>query len=134
MERRRITRPQHVLIVDDSEDLRALWRAYLGHWGFSVDEARNGLEALQKARAHTPDVILMDCWMPVLDGFSAVEQMRSDPALAQVPVLAVSAAVSSDIGRRATEVGSDAFLAKPLMPEQLMEGLRALLREPRASS
>lgn len=128
MERRAVPRPQRVLIADDSEDLRALWKAFLTYWGFTVDEARNGLEAIQKARAHKPDLILMDCWMPVLDGFSATAQLRDDPALADVPILAVSAAATTGTDTRAWEAGCNAFRAKPLLPEQLMDALRLLMR------
>ena len=129
MERRVLHRPQHVLIADDSDDLRALWKACLTFWGFTVDEARNGLEAIQKAHLRKPDLIIMDCWMPVLDGFSATTQLRSDSALADVPVLAVSAASMAGIDGRAQEAGCNGFVPKPLLPEQLLEQLRLLIRE-----
>ena len=127
MERRVLPRPQHVLIADDSDDLRALWRAVLTHRGFTVEEARNGLEAVQKARARKPDLIVMDCWMPVLDGFSATSQLRDDPSFAHVPVLAVSAA-GPESADRAAEAGCSSFLDKPLSCEQLMDELRRIFR------
>jgi len=128
MDRRVLPRPQHVLVADDSEDLRTLWRAFLVLWGFTVDEARDGREAIQKARMRKPDLIIMDCWMPVQDGFSATSELKKDPVLADVPVLAVSAAHLSGMAAQAEKAGSTAFLPKPLMPEQLIEELRALLR------
>ena len=132
MERRVLRRPQHVLIADDSEDLRALWRAVLTHWGFTVDEASNGLEALQRARARRPDLILMDCWMPILDGLSATAQLRADPGLSKVPVLAISAAAMSHSGKQAAmDAGCDTFVHKPLLPEQLIHQVRLLLRQGR---
>jgi len=128
MERRARARPQHILIADDSDDLRALWRAFLTYWGFTVDEAHNGLEAIQKARARKPDLIVMDCWMPVLDGLAATAQLRDDPSLADVPVLAVSAAATPHMCGEAAEAGCDAFLRKPLLPDELIQQLRLLLR------
>lgn len=129
MERRVLPRPQHVLIAEDSEDLRALWKALLTFWGFTVDEARDGLEAIQKAQIRKPDLIVMDCWMPVLDGLSATSQLRNDPLLADVPVLAVSAANMTGIEGRAQEAGCTSFAPKPLLPEELIEQLRLLMRE-----
>ena len=127
MDPRRPRRPHHVLIAEDSDDLRALWRTCLTHSGFTVEEARNGQEALEKARAHTPDVIVMDCCMPVLDGLSAMLQIRRDPALTNVPMVALSAA-SAHTGAQAVKAGCDAFLAKPVMPDQLIERVQVLLR------
>ena len=129
MDRRVLPRPQHVLIADDSEDLRNLWKAFLTFWGFTVDEARDGREAILKARIRKPDLIIMDCWMPILDGFSATSQLRSDPLFADVPVLAVSAANMPGMRSRAQEAGSTAFVPKPVMPEQLIEELRVLMRQ-----
>jgi len=129
MDRRALPRPQHVLIADDSEDLRTLWKAFLTFWGFTVDEARNGREAVQRARIRKPDLIIMDCWMPILDGFSATSELKEDPVFADVPVLAVSAAHLAGMAARAEEAGSTAFMPKPLMPDQLIAELRVLLRD-----
>ncbi|HET9196181.1 MAG TPA: response regulator, partial [Vicinamibacterales bacterium] len=64
MERRKRPRPQRVLLVDDSDDVRELWRLWLTFWGFAVEEARDGQQAMQKAFSRAPDLILMDLWMP----------------------------------------------------------------------
>ena len=67
MDRRVLPRPQRVLVVDDVAEIREMWRLWLTFWGFSVQEARNGAEAVAKAIAVPPDLILMDLWMPVLN-------------------------------------------------------------------
>jgi CheY-like chemotaxis protein len=67
-----------VLVVDDSADIRELWRLWLTFWGFSVHEARNGYDAIQKATELQPDLILMDLWMPVVDGVEAMRRQKAD--------------------------------------------------------
>jgi CheY-like chemotaxis protein len=74
----------------------------------------------------------MDYWMPILDGLSATAQLRADPELSSVQVLAVSAAVSHSGNEAARDAGCDAFVNKPVMPEQLIDHLRLLLRQRRA--
>lgn len=124
MERRTGTRPQRILVVEDSEDIREMWTAWLSIWGFAVDEARDGAEAVRKARAHRPDLVLMDLWMPVLDGFQATEALKGDPYTAAIPVLATSALVSSPGPERAKMAGCDAFLPKPIEPDELLRKVR----------
>jgi len=108
MERRLASRPQRVLLVDDSADLRALWKLWLMFWGFGVEEARNGAEAVEKARTHLPDLVLMDLAMPVLDGRAAMQLLASDPGTAHVPVLGMSAQVVINDGP-----ATDGFRLKP---------------------
>lgn len=123
MERRLASRPQRVLLVDDSANLRHLWKLWLTFWGFAVDEARNGAEAVDKARTHLPDLILMDLVMPVLDGRAAMQLLASDPATAHVPVLGMSAQVAVYDGPE-----TDGFLPKPAEPDQLLAFIRTALR------
>jgi CheY-like chemotaxis protein len=125
MERRRVARPQRVLLVDDSAELRELWRLWLTCWGFAVEEARNGAEAVEKARARPPDLILMDLAMPVLDGRAAMQLLASDPATARIPVLAMSAQTTALPEEGA---GTDAFLPKPAELDRLLEHIRAAFR------
>ncbi len=126
MERRYGHRPQRVLIVDDSSDIREMWRLWLTFWGFQVDEAQNGHEALDRARSHRPDLVLMDLWMPVLDGLAATERLKADPATAQVPVLALSAYTLPSAVDRALAAGCDSFLPKPVDPDHLLEKIRQM--------
>ena len=128
MERRTGPRPQRVLIVDDSADIRALWRLWLTFWGFSVEEARNGLEAINKAEAHPPDLILMDLWMPVLGGAAATEHLKRGAATAHVPVLVMSTQGEDPDTHAVLAAGADAFMPKPCDPDLLLEHIRSAMK------
>ena len=124
MERRKSSRPQRVLVVDDSADIRELWRLWLTFWGFSVHEARNGYDAIQKATDLQPDLILMDLWMPVVDGVEAMRRLKADSRTSHVPVLAVSAQTHAPDSSAALAAGADAFLTKPCDPDKLLDHIR----------
>lgn len=124
MERRLGLRPQRVLIADDSADMREMWSLWLTSWGFTVDEACNGAEAVAKARAHPPDLVLMDLWMPVLDGLEATRELKAHPATADIPVLALTAQRGMPTAAQARQAGCDMFLQKPLDPHELLDKIR----------
>jgi len=113
-----------VLIVDDSADIRELWRLWLTFWGFSVDEARNGYDAIQKATEVQPDLILMDLWMPVVDGIEAMRRLKADSRTSHVPVLALSAQAHAPDSSTALAAGAEAFLTKPCDPDRLLDHIR----------
>jgi CheY-like chemotaxis protein len=127
-ERRVLPRPQRILVADDSPDVREVWNLWLTFWGFVVDEAGDGAEALRKARSFAPHIVLMDMCMPVVNGFRATEQLKADPATARIPVLALSADVFPSAPQRAVDAGCEAFLAKPVSPDHLLREIRATLR------
>lgn len=133
MERRRGLRPQRVLVVDDAADLRQLWKTSLTIWGFMVEEAENGQEAVTKARTFHPDLILMDMAMPVLDGLAATTLLRGDPETKDVPILAMSANLIPPTPELALKLGCDSFLAKPVTPEALLDEIRTVLRRAAAA-
>jgi len=110
-DRRVLPRPQRVLVVDDSPDVRELWTMWLEFWGFAVEQANNGLDAVKKARTFHPHLVLMDLWMPVVDGLKATETLKSDPHMKDIPVLALSADTFSPASQRALDAGADRFLA-----------------------
>jgi CheY-like chemotaxis protein len=119
--------PPHisVLVVDDDRDARAMYRMYLTHVGCRVRTARDGQVAITKANHWPPDVIVMDLAMPRLDGWSASKSLKSSPATAHIPIIALSAASEAREGARAC--GCDGFLAKPCQPDLLWWEIRALL-------
>ena len=119
---------KRVLIVDDSLDVREVWHDWLTIWGFEVDEAANGAEAVEKATARTPDLILMDWTMPVLDGLAATERLKAHATTAQVPVLALSADSFSPTPEEALGAGCKGFLGKPVTPECLLNEIRRAIR------
>jgi len=120
-----------VLVVDDSAEIRELWRLWLTFWGFSVDEARNGHDAIQKATQSQPDLILMDLWMPVVDGVEAMRRLKADSRTSHVPVLALSAQTHAPDSSTALAAGADAFLAKPCDPDRLLDHIRMVMGRPR---
>ena len=119
---------KRVLIVDDSNDIREVWHDWLTIWGFEVDEAANGAEAVEKAAACRPDVVLMDWTMPVLDGLAATERLKAQAATAGVPVLALSADTFSPTPEEALRAGCTQFLGKPVTPECLLNEIRRAIR------
>lgn len=116
-----------VLLVEDYEDAREMYRDYLEFAGFQVETAENGVEALAKARAIDPDVVLMDLSLPVMDGWEATRRLKADPATAHLPVLALSAHALAIEGERAREAGCDGFIAKPCIPADLVARLSTYL-------
>jgi CheY-like chemotaxis protein len=127
LDRRRRTRPQAVLVADDSEDVRLLWRAYLTLSGFAVTEAVNGADAVAKAVQHSPAVILMDFCMPGMNGAEAVHALKGHACTAATPVIGLTAhgrCQSTQDFRRVC----DTVLDKPVSPDDLLAAVRQALR------
>ncbi|ACB32321.1 response regulator receiver protein [Leptothrix cholodnii SP-6] len=103
-----------ILIVEDNARNMKLVRDILQHHGHSTLEAATGAEGVQLALAQRPDLILMDIQLPDIDGITALARIRADPALAAVPVLAVSASVMPDEQQKIVASGFDAYVTKPL--------------------
>lgn len=116
-----------VLVVDDFQDNREMFAEYLALSGFRVAQAVNGREALERAFALLPDVILMDLSLPELDGWEATRRLKRDPRTHHIPVVALTGHVLADHAREAREAGCDGFLAKPCLPEVLVIELRRVL-------
>jgi PAS domain S-box-containing protein len=116
-----------ILIVDDNQVNRALLVRLLSRLGFDIREAINGEEGLTVATSFSPDVILLDLLMPVMDGFEATRKIRAIPHLQNVIIFAVSASVFENTKEESRRAGCDYFLSKPLATKQLLEGLRRYL-------
>jgi len=115
-----------ILIADDHEDNRELLHLMLRGAGYSVREARNGRECLELARAETPDLIVMDLSMPVLDGWGLFEELKLDQRTRGVPCIVVTA--HADLDRnRALEKGFIAYVSKPFATEDLLSTVAAAL-------
>ena len=123
-----VVRPQPVvLLAEDFDDARELYRDYLEFSGFAVHTAINGREAIDMAIALRPDLILMDASMPVLDGWQATRLLKANPATQHIPVLALTAHAFDDARQKATSVGCDGFVTKPCLPDALVTQIRAAL-------
>ncbi|HEX9366435.1 MAG TPA: response regulator [Vicinamibacterales bacterium] len=116
-----------VLLAEDFEDARELYRDYLEYSGFSVQTATNGREAIDRAIALRPDIILMDASMPVLDGWQATRALKANAATKDIPILALTAHAFDDARTEAKAVGCDGFVTKPCLPDDLVSRIRAIL-------
>ena len=110
-----------VLVVDDDEDLRSLVALMVNTAGLPVEEAANGVEALEAVQRRRPAVILLDMRMPVMDGWAFCSALRSLDG-APPPIIVITAA--PDPARCAAEVEADAWLAKPFSYDDLLRTLR----------
>lgn len=115
-----------VLVVEDDADTRDIYRAFLEHSGWSVEEAAAGDEALRLARSNPPAVAVIDISIPGVDGWETTRRLKSDAATRRVPVIAVTGHALDEDRERAREVGCDAYLVKPVMLQRLLEEIRRL--------
>lgn len=118
-----------VLIVDDFQDNREMYAMFLEHSGYRVAQAANGFEALERAFALVPDVVVMDLSLPGLDGWEATRRLKADPRTQHVPVLALTSHALEGFSEGARAAGCDGFVTKPCLPDQLLSEIRSLLRD-----
>lgn len=116
-----------VLVVEDDADARAAYAAFLASEGFAVDLAGDGMEALFKAKAQPPDLVLLDLALPNLDGFYVAELWRADEEMRQKPIIAISGFLDAHNERRAREAGCTRTLAKPFSPQELRQAIQGVL-------
>jgi response regulator NasT len=117
--------PPRILTVDDDPIVRADLRVILEDAGFSVvPDARDGAEAIEHARAHAPDLIVLDLGLPGLDGFGAAATIRSER---DVPIVALTGHSAPDMLRRAADAGADSYVLKPFSEAGLLETIREAL-------
>lgn len=109
-----------ILLVEDFDDAREMYRDFLEFSGFTVATARDGREAIDKARELTPDLILMDLSLPGIDGWEATSILKRDPDTANLQIVALSAHALAPEGDRARAAGCDGFIAKPCLPTDLV--------------
>jgi CheY-like chemotaxis protein len=116
-----------VLLVEDTEDNRFMMRRLLEMAGYRVVEATNGEEAVRLAESESPDLILMDLSLPVLDGLAATRAIRKLNGLSKTPIIAVSAHDTSDFQSDALAAGCDSYITKPIDFSQLEQLIARLL-------
>ncbi len=116
-----------VLIVDDYQDAREMYAEYLEYSGYRVAEARNGLEAVEKAFALHPALILMDLSLPVMDGWEATRRLKSDIRTRSIPVVALTGHALDGHSREAQDAGCDAYVTKPCLPDDLVREVQRVL-------
>ncbi len=110
-----------ILVVEDHPDLRRVVSDWLRAKGYTVVEAPDGVAAVSLARMHRPGLVLMDLQLPQLSGVDAVRQLKADPELADVPVVAVTGFVLPEERQKALDAGCDRYLTKPFDLEELLQ-------------
>ncbi len=124
--------PKKILIADDDPDLVLATRLVLESAGYVVDEASSGEAALEKMRADTPDLVLMDVMMAnPLDGYYTTQQIADDPALSEVPIVMVSSIATSQYAASFPTnqlLSIREFISKPVEPEQLLAKIKRYVR------
>lgn len=126
-----MTTAKTILVCDDDDLLVDLLEYRLSGRGFEVLVARDGGEALSIAAARSPDAIVLDAMMPVMDGHQVLRRLRSDPATSTIPVIMLTARKLERDIVGALELGANDYLVKPFIPEELMSRLTRLLAAPR---
>ena len=116
-----------VLVVDDFQDNREMYAEYLSYCGFRVIEAKNGKEAIEQAFAQSPNVIIMDLSLPVMDGWEATRRLKADRRTKSIPVIALTGHALQGHSKGALDAGCDAFVAKPCLPDQLVLEIKRML-------
>lgn len=116
-----------VLVVEDDDDSRYLMRLELEQLGYLVTEAEDGVKAVEVALRDRPDIILMDLTLPAMDGLEATAKIRSDAAMHEIPIIAVTAHQESDWREEARASGFNAYVTKPIEFGWLSELIKGLL-------
>ena len=117
-----------ILVVDDHEDNIELLRARLEAWGYEVECAHDGLQALELVLASPPDLILLDVMMPSIDGNEVARRIKQNPALPFIPIIMQTALDSTESKVEGLEAGADDYITKPIEFAELKARLRSMLR------
>jgi chemosensory pili system protein ChpA (sensor histidine kinase/response regulator) len=115
------------MVVDDSITVRRVTQRLLERNGMRVLTAKDGVDALSLLQEHVPDVILLDIEMPRMDGYEVASHVRSDPRLADVPIIMITSRAGDKHRARAIELGVDDYLGKPYQESQLLDAIEPLV-------
>lgn len=118
---------KRILVVDDNEDNRQILIDLLSAAGYEVIEARSGFDAVATAESEVPDLVLMDIQLPGMDGLEATRRIKAQPALAAIPVIAVTSYALAGDDRKAADAGCDGYITKPFSPRALLGQVRVIL-------
>ena len=119
-----------ILLVEDNEVNRDMLSRRLKRRGFTVIEAVDGQQAIEKAESAKPDLILMDMSLPVVDGWEATRRIKGDPSLAHIPIVGLTAHAMVGDRELALKAGCDEYATKPIDFEKLLETINRFLTKP----
>jgi len=118
---------QKILVVEDNELNLKLFCDLLRAHGYETEPVRDGREALERARAFAPDLVVMDIQMPHISGLELIERMKSDDELRRTPIMAVTAYAAKGDEERIRDAGAEGYVSKPISLIRFIEAVRALL-------
>jgi two-component system, cell cycle response regulator DivK len=118
---------RRILVAEDRESSRELLKSILSASGYEVIEAADGEQAVEKARQESPDLVILDLQMPILDGFGALGQIRALPGLNKIPIVALTANAMHGDRERCLAAGFSHYVSKPMNMAQLREDIARLL-------
>ncbi len=116
-----------ILVADDDPDILSIVSMSLETQGYTVHKATNGREAVDLARQHHPDLILMDMMMPVVSGYEAVGELKADASTRDIVIVGLSAKAMATDMERATDVGIDGYITKPFRIAQVLSVVESYL-------
>jgi two-component system cell cycle response regulator DivK len=116
-----------ILLVEDQEMNRDMLSRRLKKRGYEIDIAVDGAEGIEKARSGSPDLILMDMSLPVIDGWEATRTLKADAATSSIPVIALTAHAMSTDREKALAAGCDGYETKPVELPRLLEAIEKIL-------
>jgi CheY-like chemotaxis protein len=117
-----------VLVVEDFDELYELYSDFLAGAGFAVEGSSTGEQAIEEARRLVPDIIIMDLGLPRMNGWEAIQLIKSEPATSHIPVLALTGHVQQRFAELARQAGADRVLLKPCPLNELLSELWRLLK------
>jgi len=115
---------RRVLVIEDQEDNRQIMQDMLSHAGYEVLQATNGVDGVAMAENEKPDLILMDVMLPGIDGYEATRRIKAMPAMAQVPIFAVTSYAMDGEQQKALAAGCDEYFSKPFSPRAILARIR----------
>lgn len=119
-----------ILIVEDEESMRKMLQNNFEKKGFEIFVAKNGVEGLEQFKAHLPDLLLLDLYMPVMDGFETLEKLRKIPEGKNVPVIVLTNSDAGEDVLKSAKANIDLFLVKVnWTPAELVEKVRLVLKK-----
>ena len=113
-------------MVDDEEAIVKILKLRLEHAGYSVTTANNGLKAIESVLENNPDLIVMDCMMPEMDGYEATKKLKANPKTKNIPIIMLTAKADKESRAHGLKVGVDDYIAKPIDFDKLTERIRLL--------
>ena len=120
---------QKILVVEDNELNLRLFCDILRAHGYEAEPVRDGREAVDRARAFAPDLVIMDIQMPHISGLEIIEQLKADEALKPIPIMAVTAYAAKGDEDRIRDAGAEGYVSKPISVIRFVEAVRGLLKD-----